>query len=283
MEADRGAVSLPHRTAIVGIGLLGGSLGMAMRRRRAQVVGFDVRSEVVGRAIARGAIDSGGTDPAIVSLADFVILATPLDQLAKVAAELAGLFRPGCLITDVGSVKAPIVSKIEALLPRTVRYVGGHPMFGTSAQGIEAADGSLVAGSTFVLTPTERTDAAAVEELRQWAASLEMKPHCLSPQEHDTQIASLSHLPYLIASSLVASVDDVQAAGPAFQEMTRVAMSPPALWRSILQENHAAISASLQRFEAELARLWALEGDPLKQALDHLQAKRLAMFPQSKR
>jgi prephenate dehydrogenase len=267
----------------VGIGLLGGSLGMAMRRRGAQVVGFDVRSEVVGRAIARGAIDSGGTDPAIVSSADLVILATPLDQLAKVAADLAGLFRPGCLITDVGSVKAPIVSKMEALLPRKVRYVGGHPMFGTSAEGIEAADGSLVAGSTFVLTPTERTDAAAVEELMQWAAGLEMRPHRLSPQEHDDQIASLSHLPYLIALSLVASVDDVQAAGPAFQEMTRVAMSPPALWRSILQENHAAISASLERFEAELARLWALEGDPLRQALDHLQAKRLAMFPQSKR
>src|SRR5260370_2995886 len=107
-------------------------------------------------------------------------------------------------------------------------------MFGSSAQGIEAADGSLVAGATFVLTPTGRSDAAAVEELRQWAASLEMRPHCLSPQEHDNQVASLSHLPYLIASSLVATVDDVQAAGPAFREMTRWAICPPGRRRPLL-------------------------------------------------
>ena len=256
---------------------------MAIRRRGVKVIGVDISPKVIARAIQRGAIDEGGTDPQVVSAADLVILAAPLNRLQQVTRELAKHLRLGCLVTDVGSVKGQMLADIEGSLLGSVRFVGGHPMFGTSGQGIEAADPDLVVGAPFVITPTSDSDAGAVSELTRWATDLGMKPLLLSPQEHDSRMAMLSHLPYLIACALTDAAADAKAAGPAFQEMTRVAMSPPELWGAILRENREAIESAVERFQNKLAQLALLQDGEQTSTLVRIQAKRMAMFPKAKR
>lgn len=266
------------RIVIAGVGLIGGSLGLALRRAGAHVVGLDASAAVLERAQQRGAIDEGSVEPAAARGADWVVLATPVNQLGTCARWLAPHLLPRARVTDVGSVKRAVVAELSQALGKAC-YVGAHPMFGTAGQGIEHADGALVRGATFLLTPTAQSDEATVDALADLARSLEMRPLRLSPEEHDRQLAQVSHLPHLLAWALVQTVDDAKTAGPTFRDMTRVAASSPEQWTSIFDANRDYLREALRRLQSNLDVLASLEGPALQAALEALRTRKSRLLP----
>lgn len=262
-----------RQIAIVGLGQIGGSLGMALRAHGKRVVGIDRSPEVLETARSRGALDHASLDLAQVSGCEVVVLAVPLDQVVAVAQQVAPLLSADALLTDVTSVKGPIVRALDALRA-PVRFVGGHPMFGTEKQGIGQADASLVAGAPFVLTPSGATDPAATDELEGLVREIGMRPLRLSPEEHDHQVAQVSHLPFLVAAALARVTSDTRCAGPTFRDMTRVAASPPQMWRDVLALNRHEVRQAARSLIEELQQLLELEGDALEEALGEACAAR---------
>jgi len=251
---------------IVGVGLIGASIGMALRRRgaAARVVGVDIDAAAVAVARDRGAIDAGGTDLAALRAVDVAIIAVPPDDVAGTAVKAAAVMKPDSVLTDVASTKASIVRVLEERLPPSIRYIGGHPMAGAEGQGARVADAALLEGRPFLLTPTERTDPAAVTTMTELVERLGMQPVLLSPDDHDTLVAQISHLPYLLAVAAVASASDraIGISGPAFGSLARIAGSPVDLWLQICRSNRGAIKQALQQFRQELDRLErALDGE----------------------
>jgi prephenate dehydrogenase len=247
----------PRAAAVIGLGLIGGSLALRLREIGVRVTGVDVDPAAVELARARGAIDVGDTSLDAIRVADLVIVATPLAQIAQVGIAAARRMRDRAVLTDAGSVKAPIVAAMHASLPAGVRFVGGHPMAGNEKQGMAAADASLLDGRPFVLTPTARTEPEAVALMQAVAEAMRMRPLLLDPVQHDELIAQASHLPYLVSLALQRAItDDARlVGGPAMADMTRIARSPQGLWAEICLANREAILRALARFEAEVARV----------------------------
>jgi prephenate dehydrogenase len=253
---------------IVGVGLMGGSLGLALRERGIAVAALDENATSLEIALARGAADRGSAEPSILAGADLVVICTPPSTIVGAAARVLPHLKPGCLLSDFGSVKAPVVQGIEALITSTTRFVGLHPMCGTAGQGIEAARKDLFAGAVLIATPTPRTDASALDEIAELANLLGMRLIRLTPEEHDRQIALLSHAPYLFSVALTRLAPGFDCAGPAFRDATRVAMSPPMLWEQILSLNRSQVRAAVEQICQELARLAVLQDGPLEDALE---------------
>lgn len=244
-----------RQIAIVGLGLIGGSLGLRLRALRlGRVLGVDADEDVARRAAERGAADEVTGDLSRIGEAEIVFVSVPLERTIAVAREAAARARKGAILTDVASVKEPMVAALTGL--REVRYVGGHPMFGTAGRGIEEASGDLPVDQPYALTPTEETDDAAIQTLVDLIQQLGMRAVLLSPEAHDRAAAEASHLPFLIALllSAAAGVDAREIAGPAFRDATRVAQSPPDLWTEILKANRKHVLAALDAFGAALTR-----------------------------
>ncbi len=275
-------MSVFQRAALIGVGLIGGSLGMALRARglAREVVGVTRGEAAIARAHERGAIDRGGVDPAAgVDGADLVVLAVPPEHVVPMARRVIPHLRPGALLTDVASVKVDIVRSIDALLAPTGRatFVGGHPMAGNEGQGIAAAEPGLFEGTAYLVTPTSGTPREAVDRLAELARGLGAVPVEMAPDQHDRAVALVSHLPYLVAAALMGATGDaVPAAGPAFLGATRVAGSPVALWAQICRLNREQIRLALRAFREELARLEAAigDGDRLDTLLEAARAAR---------
>lgn len=273
------------RVAIIGVGLIGGSLGMALRARglAREVVGVARVPETIAAACERGAIDRGTVDPAAgVDGSDLVILATPPDLVVPMARRVLPHLSRDALLTDVASVKAEIVRSAEALVrpERGVAFVGGHPMAGNEGRGISAASATLFEGTVYLLTPTPRTPPAAVDRLSSLARALGAAPVALDPDEHDRTVALVSHLPYLVAAALVGvSGPAAPAAGPAFLGATRVAGSPVELWAQICRLNREPIQSALRVFREELSRLEAAlaDGDRFDAMLESARQARLRL------
>lgn len=253
---------------IVGVGLMGGSLGLALRARGIDVAAMDANPASLQTALAAGAADRAGAHPSILANADLVVLCTPPGAIVSVAASVIPHLKSGCLLSDFASVKSAVVGPLEAQLPSALRYLGLHPMCGTAGQGIEAARKDLFAGAVLIATPTSRTAPSALEEISQLARLLEMRLVRLGPEEHDWRVAMLSHLPYLFSVALTRLAPGFDCAGPSFQDATRVAKSPPALWEQILSLNGAQVSSSVELICAELAHLAGLRGEALERALE---------------
>ncbi len=249
--------SFPRTAAVVGLGLIGGSLALRLRATGVRVIGVDLDPGALDLAAQRGAIDAGSVSLDRVAEADLVIVATPLDQVAATVIAAARWTRRGAVLTDVGSVKAPIVAAVHAALPGSVQFVGGHPMAGNEGQGMAAADAALLDGRPFILTPTARTVPEAVAAMQTAVTRLGMHPVLLDPVTHDELVAQVSHLPYLVSLALHRSVaaDARGVGGPAHAEMTRIARSPAKMWAAICRANRDAILRALARYQAELARL----------------------------
>ena len=246
-----------RRVTIVGLGLIGGSLGMAIRRKHLarEVVGLSRSAAVIRRARARGAIDRGTRHGAeAVAAADLVIIATPVDAIVPTAMRLRRLMRPGAILTDVGSTKGRIVSRLERALAGRVRFVGSHPLAGSERRGIEAAQAGLFTGAACVVTPTSNTDRRALAQVRRLWRALGLRVVSMGPAAHDRVLGAVSHLPHLAAFALTASTDRraLALAPCSFLEATRVANSDPDLWDDILLDNRAAVRAALRRFGASL-------------------------------
>jgi prephenate dehydrogenase len=250
-----------RQITIVGLGLIGGSIGMAARRRRlaGRVVGLSRSAATVRRAKRRGAIDAGTTNPReAVRDADLVILAGPVDAIVPTGTRLAGFMKPGSVLTDVGSTKADIVAALERSLPRGVLFVGGHPIAGSERRGIEAASAALFSGATCVLTPTSRTPAAASRAATRLWQGLGMRVARMRPIVHDCLLGFTSHLPHALAFCLAADAPRSPIPMPrSWLEMTRIAKSDPELWDDILLSNRKAVALALDRFIGEAGALSA--------------------------
>ena len=227
-----------RRAAVVGTGLIGGSIGLALRRRGWHVTGQDDSSDIAARALALGALDAVGTDPD----ADLTFVATPVRAVAEAArAALAG---GRGIVTDVGSVKASVVEAVS-----DPRFIGGHPMAGSEQDGIDGADPDLFAGAVWVLTPTPATDDAAYQLVRSVVTELGADVVALDPVHHDALVAVVSHVPHLTAASLMRLADRratehralLRLAAGGFRDMTRIASGHPGIWPDICAENRSAI------------------------------------------
>lgn len=253
--------------AIWGVGLIGGSIGMAIRRAGlartvigiGRKAGEGTASEPLDEAFRLGAIDRWTTEPAeALAQADLVILAMPVGAMVELAPVWGPQIRPGTLVTDVGSTKVAVEAAWRAHLPVGVTFIGGHPMFGSEKSGVRAASADLVAGCRWVLTGHEPRLRALVEALG--AVPVEM-----SAAEHDRRVAGVSHLPQLVATALAAAALELESRSPGtlalaaggFRDTTRIADSPAGLWSDIWFSNPEPLREAIVAFRQALADLEA--------------------------
>ena len=279
------------QVAIVGLGLMGGSLAGALRDKCRTVVGIARRQETIETALAHGLIDSGTTDLATgVRQVDVVVLATPVRVILRQLTEIGPLLPAGCLLMDLGSTKAQIVAEM-ARLPDHVQPLGGHPMCGKEVSGIEEADPGLYQGCTFILTPLPRTSEAALALGRTMTEAIGAHPLILEPERQDYLVGTISHLPYLLACSLVATADVTTSADSAvwkivaggFRDTSRVAGSDATVMTDILLTNRDEILKALHVYRTKLRELTLLleegDGGEVRAVLDNIREKRKEMFP----
>ncbi len=279
------------QVTVVGLGLMGGSLAGALRGQCRAVVGVARRSGSLEVASACGLIDWGTTEVADgVRDADVVVLATPVRTITRQLAELAPLLPQGCLLMDLGSTKTEIVAAM-ARLPDHVQPLGGHPMCGKELSGIAAAEPGLFRGRTFILTPLPRTSEAALNLGRELAEATGAHALVLDPQRQDYLVATLSHLPYLLACALIATADTTTSADPAaweivaggFRDTSRVAGSDVTMMLDILLTNKEEVLKAVGVYQAQLAALAHLleagDEEGLRVALSDIRQKRKEMFP----
>jgi cyclohexadieny/prephenate dehydrogenase len=263
---------------IVGVGLIGGSIGLAAKRHglARQVLGVGRHESSLDRARQCGSIDEGYTDAApAAARSQLIILCTPVDGIADQALGLAQHCAPGTILSDAGSTKAAIVHAVDGRLPSGVAFVGAHPLAGSEKRGPEHARADLFQGRCTVLTPTERTDAGALERVGSFWHALGARVTLMSPEEHDRALAVTSHLPHLVASALAGilpeQLHDLAATG--FRSTTRVAAGDPALWTGIFMHNRQAVLEALALLEERLTRFRHALTEADRTALDQLLAQ----------
>lgn len=247
--------------AILGTGLIGGSIGLRIRRERpaAVIVGYDGDPASAARALERGAVTTTKETPEeAVAGAGLVVLALPVDRMAAALKGISGTVPSTSAITDVGSAKTEVVLRGEESFGG--RFVGGHPMAGSEQGGIESADADLFEGARWILTPTERTDAAAYRQVTELVASMGASVVALDPHVHDVLLARISHVPQIVAGAVVAAAASggdqpahLALAANGFRDVTRIAASPPDLWVAILRSNPEAVLEGLARVQGGLA------------------------------
>ncbi len=256
------------RLAIIGVGLIGGSLSLALKAAGAvgEVVGCGRGKPNLEKALELGVVDRYSRDPIeAVKDADIVFLATPVKTLATVTLELLPGLKPGAIITDGGSVKAAVAESIEPLMPEGIHFVPGHPIAGTEKSGAEAAFPTLYQGKRCILTPTEHTDPQAlamVAKMWQLAGSDVVQ---MSLEKHDRVLAAISHLPHMVAYSLVNAVGSydhyeeniLEYSAGGFRDFTRIASSDPTMWRDIAETNRDGLLEMMEQFETFFAELKA--------------------------
>jgi prephenate dehydrogenase len=261
--------------SIVGVGLIGGSVGLAAKRRRVagRVLGVGRRAESLERARAAGAIDEGFLELApAVRQAELVVFCTPVDRIAEQVVEAAPCCRPGTLLTDAGSTKAQIVRAIEGRLPASVTFLGSHPLAGSEQSGPEHARADLFEGRVTVVTPTPATPPEALGRVSAFWEALGSRVRSMSPEDHDRALARTSHLPHLVAAALAGTLPPelLPLAATGFRDSTRIAAGDPALWKAILLQNRPAVLAALETFRQQLERLADAVARADAEALDRL-------------
>ena len=268
------------RTAVLGVGLIGGSIGLAARQRLdAEVVGWGPRRATLDRALELGAIDraAGSVEEACAG-AELVFCAGPVAALSELAGAALAASGPQTVVSDAGSTKRGIV----AALGEDERFVGGHPLAGAETAGVENARADLFEGASWYLTPTERTGGALYDRLERAIAGLGARPRAIDAAAHDRVMATVSHLPHVLADLLAAQAaaelthdaERLPEVGPSFRDATRVAGSNPAIWGDIFAANSDAVVAAIDDAVARLreARELIAAGDPEAIAAWHARA-----------
>ncbi len=249
--------------AIAGVGLIGGSLGLALGSRKLarSIVGFGSRAATLETARRRGAITEIAADAkAAVAQADLVVLCAPVALIADLARTINPLCRPGTLITDVGSTKRDIVRDLDAASAepgwnRQVRFIGSHPLAGNEKSGPEHATADLFVNRTVVVTPSANTRDEDLRAIVEFWKALGAKVREMSPEEHDRAVAATSHLPHLVAAAIAGSTPEeyVSLTGSGWQDTTRIAAGDPALWRQIMLANRDNLSTCLKQLSTRLS------------------------------
>src|SRR6266516_2255875 len=254
-----------QRVAIIGLGLIGGSIGLALHKAKAvqQVVGYDLGKGISSHARKIGAIDEpySAIDDAVRG-AELIILATPVGAMRSLLQSIAPVATPGAVVTDVASTKAQVISWAEEFLPSSVSFVGGHPMTGKELSGVEAADASLFQGHIYCLTPTARTRPVAINKVSALIEALGARVRFLEPAEHDGQVAGISHLTFVASIALMNTVAEGPAWGDAamlaaggFRDISRLAAGNPEMYRDICLKNGEALTRWLNEYIATLTTL----------------------------
>ena len=255
------------RLALIGIGLIGGSIALAARRSGvAGHVAISSRTPAtLARAKALGLGDSYHADPAdAVRDADCVILSIPVGAVGPATAAIAGALKPGAIISDVGSVKASVVAAMKPHVPHGVHFVPAHPVAGTEYSGPDAAFAELFENRWCILTPPEGADPGAVETLARFWRALGANVETMNPEHHDLVLAITSHVPHLIAYNIVGTAADLETvtesevmkfSAGGFRDFTRIASSDPTMWRDVFLNNREAVLEMLGRFTEDLTAL----------------------------
>ncbi len=247
---------------IVGLGLIGGSLAIDLRRQGHTLVGVSRRKETCEQAIDREIVDQASTNLAILATAEVIFLCTPLHSLATTVDQLLPYLDPATILTDVGSVKLSVVAELE---PKWPNFVGGHPMAGKAESGLEVAQANLFVDRAYVLTPTATTPAAATETIASLARSLQCRVYYCDPAEHDCAVAWISHLPVMISASLIAACLNQpdrsvlklaqELASSGFRDTSRVGGGNPELGLMMARYNQPALLQSLYAYRQQLDQI----------------------------
>ena len=252
------------RFAVLGVGLIGGSIGLAARRRLgAEVVGYRRDPATVERAVELGALDRGAASVAeACEGAEVVFCAAPVGALADQVQEALGASGPDTVVTDVGSTKGELVAAVG----EDERFIGGHPLAGAETAGVENAREELFEGARWYLTPTERSSGLLYDRLQRTISALGARPQAIDARGHDRIMATVSHLPHVLANALAAEAaaelgrdsERMPEVGPSFRDATRVAGSNPAIWADIYSGNREALAASVEALARRLEQAAAL-------------------------
>ncbi len=250
----------PRRVTVLGVGLLGGSVALSIRRKRSDVllIGTARQQATCDRLLATGIVDQA--TPSIESAcqqAEVIVVAAPVDCIARIVIEAAHWSPADCLITDVGSAKAHIVRDVSQDPVAAGKFVAAHPIAGSEKTGFEHARADLFDDKVVVVTPSDQNDRQQIEKATDFWQLLGAEIHTMSAAEHDTHLASISHVPHLVSAlvSRMATEQSRPLAGSGWEDMTRVAAGDPAMWTAICQQNRKAIQQELERFAGELDRL----------------------------
>jgi len=279
---------MSQRIAILGPGLLGTSIALASRRVAGQSIAIWARrAEIVEELRARHLADVVSDElRAVVAGADIVVLCVPIGAMPTLAREIAQHLRPDALVTDVGSVKAPVVAQLSSILRGSARFVGSHPMAGSEKNGHAAASADLFDGRVCILTPDTTTAADALTDATGFWEMVGCQVLTLSPAQHDDIVALVSHLPHLLAATLVNTVAEKNPAafdfhGPGFSDITRVAGGPPAMWTEILCTNREAVRNSAEAMIEKLREIITLldREAPMNEFLTKARALRDRLRP----
>ena len=252
-DARAGSAMPPRSVAILGLGLIGGSIAYSLRDAGCRLVGYDTNADAVQLALSEQAINAAAPSPAAAADgADLIVIAAPVNAVVPLLVSALPSISSTAVVTDAGSVKSRIVRECDELLPG--RFVGGHPMAGSESAGFASARAGLFAGAPWVLTLVEHTSASAVEAVGWLLEAVGATPWFCDPAAHDRIVAAVSHLPHLLAYGLaqVASdrVDDpwTSLVAGSFRDGTRVAKSLPEAWSVILADNRQEVAAALDAF-----------------------------------
>lgn len=253
-----------RRLGIIGIGLMGGSLGLALRAARPgmEVVGITRTPEEAEAARRRGAVNEASTELALVTTCDLVVVATPITEIPQMLHRLAGVLPAATLLTDVASVKAPVLDWAQQAFRDRARFLGGHPMAGRTGSGLAAADPALFRGAAWVLTPYPEQ---RLDRFQPWVALLGeigARPAFMPAPDHDRSAALTSHLAFTVSAAYTATVgaapigaEALAIAGPGYRDMSRLAHGDPALYHAIATANREHLLDAVDRFSGQLASL----------------------------
>ena len=257
------------KVCIIGLGLIGGSIGLAMKRSKIsnQIIGFARSNSTLKRAIELGLVDKVKDNlEDAVNDCDLIILATPLSTFKKLVEEMSPFLKKDCIITDTGSAKLTVIEDLKDILPNGVEFVPGHPIAGTEESGPDAGFAELFDNRWCILTPTEDNSSNAVDLVKDFWESIGSKVEIMDPMHHDKVLAITSHIPHLIAFNIVGTANNlanvtekevVKYSAGGFRDFTRIAASDPKMWSDIFTYNSDAVLEMLDLFSNDLAKLKA--------------------------
>ncbi len=277
-----------NRVTIIGVGLIGGSIAKVLREKNlvGEIYGIGRTEENLQKAKSLGLIDQyflRATEDLRES--DLIIISSPVGTFLQIAKEIGPYLKERAIVTDVGSVKGDLVGKIEEVLPEKINFVGGHPIAGKESSGIESSSGDLFKGAKCILTPTQRTDKWSLDIVKSLWEEAGSNVILMDPHLHDRVFAAVSHLPHVIAYALVNTVarmdfegaDSLSLSGKSFKDLTRIALSPPELWRDICLYNRDNLLNAINSFEniLKIIKEYIEKGDGAGLFKEFVEAKKV--------
>ena len=265
------------RVAIIGLGLIGGSMGLALKAAGAEVAGYARRPEVASLALQRGAVNRCGSDlPETIKGAEIIVIATPVLTVKKVFIDIAKYLPKGAIVTDVASTKVDVMNWAGQYLPAKTCFVGGHPMAGKEVPGLAASDANLFHGCTYCLVPGKNFNAESRKKMEDMIKLMGARPFYIDAQEHDELVAGVSHLPHLLSVALIETmVNDprwsnmAKLASSGYRDTTRLASGDPRMSRDICLTNKKPILEAIDNYIHSLNELRRLVSDGDERIEDH--------------